>query len=168
MVYTVSPGEGSAAACALDKMRFRIEKEWDFHDEIPLFCLYRVMGGLGLPADILEADVAAGVDVYALQVCVISPQIHILIQGDLGAQLVQLNGDFLQNNLSGFGVHGSGGLIDEGVDFRVVQTGLVGSTDGLAVVNTGEIGQHIAGRIVADGGCVIAFGRGAQAGGQGW
>ena len=34
-----TPGEGSAAAWTLDKMRFRIEKEWDFHDEIPLFCL---------------------------------------------------------------------------------------------------------------------------------
>lgn len=123
---------------------------------------------LFLPLHIVEIEETGCVDLHAFQIGVAGPEVHILEQRDLGAQLIDERVALAQDFFPFRFIDGGARLIDQGIHFWVVQTGLVGSTDGLAVVNTGEIGQHIAGRIVADGGCVIAFGRGVQGGGQGW
>ena len=104
---------------------------------------------LFLPLHIVEIEETGCIDLHAFQIGVVGPEVHILEQRNLGAQLIDERAALAQ-------------------DFFPFRFIVVGSTDGLAVVNTGEIGQHIAGRIVADGGCVIAFGRGVQGGGQGW
>ena len=109
---------------------------------------------------------AAGIDGHALQITVIGPQQHALVQSSLGAQLIEPHSGLLQNHFSGLRVHSGRRLIDEGIHLGIVQPGGIGPADGLAVVHAVEVGDGIGHGVATDSSHIVAFGHGAHVGSQ--
>lgn len=122
--------------------------------------------GLFSPIPLAYVEVTVGKNIDVLKTNSGSIELLVLIQGNLRAEFIDLGADFGDD--SGHFLIGTSrsGFLDESVDFRIVDTGLVGSTDSGRMEVHHQVLNHGGGSITADEAGVVAGSSGIEVGGK--
>ena len=103
-----------------------------------------------VPVPLADIEVAVRQNVYICKVGLVSIESLVLIERDLRAHVIDLCIDLFEDSGALFRGTCSCCSLDESINFRIIQTGLVGSTDGAGVEVHHQVLDHGACGIAAD------------------